>query len=112
MKIRRAQPDETELVAQVLTAAAQNLTLKGQPLWDLSEVNAAAIERHVEAGLYFVASDNDGPVAVFRFQRGHLRLDCASGRPKLRSVYERFGFRHHSEKRIGRSLFDRFELEL
>ena len=27
----------------------------------------------------------------------YLRLDCAADRPRLRSVYERFGFRHHSD---------------
>ena len=41
-----------------------------------------------------------------------LRLDCISGRPKLRAVYESFGFRHHSEIRIGSKLFDRFELDV
>lgn len=41
-----------------------------------------------------------------------LRLDCVAGRPKLRAVYERFGFRHHSQKQIGGGLFDRFEFEV
>ena len=41
-----------------------------------------------------------------------LRLDCIGGRPKLRAVYERFGFRHHSDKVLGRTEFHRFELEL
>lgn len=45
--------------------------------------------------------------------RRFLRLDCAAGRPKLRAVYERFGFRHHSEKTLGEDCrFDRFELEV
>jgi GNAT superfamily N-acetyltransferase len=44
--------------------------------------------------------------------RRYLRLDCMSGRPKLRAVYERFGFRHHSEKKLGNQLFDRFEIDL
>ena len=41
-----------------------------------------------------------------------LRLDCMGGRPRLRAVYEAFGFRHHSQKRIGDCMFDRFELDL
>lgn len=41
-----------------------------------------------------------------------LRLDCESGRPGLRTVYEGFGFRHHSQKRIGQCSFERFELGL
>jgi GNAT superfamily N-acetyltransferase len=44
--------------------------------------------------------------------RRYLRLDCASGRPKLRGVYERFGFQHHSEKELDGRVFDRFELEI
>jgi GNAT superfamily N-acetyltransferase len=44
--------------------------------------------------------------------RRYLRLDCASGRPKLRGIYERFGFRHHSEKELYGRVFDRFEFEI
>jgi GNAT superfamily N-acetyltransferase len=45
-------------------------------------------------------------------QRGRpfLRLDCMSGKPSLRAVYERFGFRLHSQKELDGFLFDRFEL--
>lgn len=41
-----------------------------------------------------------------------LRLDCVAGRPKLRGVYESFGFRHHSRKQIGGGMFDRFEFDV
>lgn len=41
-----------------------------------------------------------------------LRLDCMGGRPKLRALYERFGFRHHSDKQLGDRVFHRFELEV
>ena len=44
--------------------------------------------------------------------RRFLRLDCIGGRPKLRAVYERFGFRHRSVKNLGDRVFDRFELEI
>ena len=40
----------------------------------------------------------------------YLRLDCMGGKPGLRAVYEGFGFSHHSEKKIGGMMFDRFEL--
>lgn len=33
--------------------------------------------------------------------RRYLRLDCEAARPRLRAVYERFGFRHHSDRRVG-----------
>jgi GNAT superfamily N-acetyltransferase len=44
--------------------------------------------------------------------RSFLRLDCMGGRPKLRAIYEQFGFRHHSDKMLGDQLFHRFELEV
>lgn len=44
--------------------------------------------------------------------RRFLRLDCINGRPKLRAIYERFGFNHHSVKNLGNQLFDRFEFEI
>lgn len=44
----------------------------------------------------------------FRF----LRLDCKGGRPKLRLLYESFGFRHHSQKLLGGQVFERFEFEV
>ena len=44
--------------------------------------------------------------------RQFLRLDCVAGRSKLRAVYERFGFRHHSVINLGDRFFNRFELEV
>lgn len=41
-----------------------------------------------------------------------LRLDCRSGRPRLRAVYETFGFALHSQIQINGAMFDRFELRL
>ncbi len=41
-----------------------------------------------------------------------LRLDCMAGRPKLRAVYESFGFRRHSQKVLGAQVFERFELKV
>ena len=45
-------------------------------------------------------------------QRGmpFLRLDCIADRPALRGVYERFGFRHRSQKQLGSGRYERFEL--
>jgi GNAT superfamily N-acetyltransferase len=41
--------------------------------------------------------------------RPYLRLDCDASRSKLRSVYERFGFRYHSDKRVGPYHVSRYE---
>jgi len=40
------------------------------------------------------------------------RLDCEASRPRLRAVYERFGFRHHSDRQVGPYFVSRYELPL
>lgn len=42
-------------------------------------------------------------------RRPYLRLDCDTSRPKLRLVYERFGFRYHSDRRVGPYHVARYE---
>lgn len=41
--------------------------------------------------------------------RQFLRLDCEASRPRLRAVYERFGFRHHSDRQVGPYFVSRYE---
>lgn len=41
--------------------------------------------------------------------RRYLRLDCDANRPKLRAVYEQFGFRHHSNRQVGSYFVARYE---
>ena len=44
--------------------------------------------------------------------RRFLRLDCEAARPRLRAVYERCGFRHHSDRQVGPYFVSRYELPL
>jgi GNAT superfamily N-acetyltransferase len=44
--------------------------------------------------------------------RPYLRLDCAAARPKLRAIYERFGFQHHSYGQIGAYYVARYEYDV
>lgn len=41
-----------------------------------------------------------------------LRLDCAAERLRLRKVYEKFGFRHHSDCQVGPYFVARYEYEV
>lgn len=41
-----------------------------------------------------------------------LRLDCVASRPKLRAIYERLGFRYHSDHVVGPYHVARYELRL
>lgn len=43
------------------------------------------------------------------FGRPYLRLDCHPARPRLRAIYEHFGFRYHSEWQVGSYHFARYE---
>jgi GNAT superfamily N-acetyltransferase len=42
----------------------------------------------------------------------YLRLDCEATRPRLRAVYETFGFAHHSDMRMGPYLVARYEYKI
>jgi GNAT superfamily N-acetyltransferase len=44
--------------------------------------------------------------------RSFLRLDCEAARPRLREIYERLGFRHHSDRRVGPYFVARYELKV
>lgn len=41
-----------------------------------------------------------------------LRLDCDAGRAKLRALYERVGFRYHSDRQVGPYFVARYELRV
>jgi GNAT superfamily N-acetyltransferase len=41
--------------------------------------------------------------------RRYVRLDCEAARTRLRAVYERFGFRHHSDRQVGPYFVSRYE---
>jgi GNAT superfamily N-acetyltransferase len=44
--------------------------------------------------------------------RRYLRLDCEAARPRLRAIYESFGFRYHSDRQVGPYLVSRYELDV
>jgi GNAT superfamily N-acetyltransferase len=41
-----------------------------------------------------------------------LRLDCEASRPRLRAIYERFGFRYHSDRQVGPYHVSRYEYDV
>jgi GNAT superfamily N-acetyltransferase len=44
--------------------------------------------------------------------RRYLRLDCEASRPRLRAVYERFGFTHHSDRQVGPYFDARYQYDV
>lgn len=158
MHFRPATSEDIPIVADILSAAAVDLQVRGLALWSPSDIGVSVITPHVLGGLYHVGLEGGVAVGVFRLEAadpvfwpemaagsavylhklavhparqgqgcahrllthavtlardrgaGFLRLDCMGGRPKLRRVYEGFGFRHHSQIRLGGRAYDRFEI--
>ncbi|MFN6463205.1 MAG: GNAT family N-acetyltransferase [Nostoc sp. DedVER02] len=46
------------------------------------------------------------------FGKRYLRLDCEASRPRLKALYENFGFRHHSDRQVGPYFVSRYEYEI
>ena len=44
--------------------------------------------------------------------RRYLRMDTEASRLRLRARYERFGFRHHSDRQVGPYFVARYEIDL
>jgi Acetyltransferase (GNAT) family len=44
--------------------------------------------------------------------RRYLRLDCPAWRPRLRGIYERIGFRFHSNRQVGPYYVARYEYDV
>ena len=45
-----------------------------------------------------------------RHGRDYLRLDCEASRPKLRAIYEKFGFLHRDDRQVGPYFVSRYEI--
>jgi len=44
--------------------------------------------------------------------RRYLRLDCIASRPRLQALYERIGFRFHSNRQVGTYYVSRYEFDV
>lgn len=155
--VRLATPDETALVAGILTEAATWADTVGAKLWQLDELDPRRLAGDVGKGLFHLAWRDGDPAGTVKFQlndpefwpddpgdhaayihrlavrrryaggevsgalmawavaraaslgRQYLRLDCDIERQSLRAVYERFGFRYHSDRQVGPYLVARYE---
>jgi GNAT superfamily N-acetyltransferase len=158
-QIRRATPQDVEVVSEILKEAARWLEQAGIPLWRETELEPASIGPDVSTGLFFLAEHSGAPAGTVKFQledplfwpdvppqeaayihrlavrRAHagtglsstllrwaaeraqtlgfryLRLDCVAARPRLRAVYERFGFEHHSDRQVGPYFVSRYQYD-
>lgn len=158
IEVRRAESGDVEVVAAILTEAAQWLESRDMGMWRANELTPERIAQDVTDGSFYLAQagqpvtikfqlsdaefwpDLPEPDAAFVHRlavrrtfagegvstalltwaakraaalgRRFLRLDCEASRPRLRAVYERFGFRHHSNRQIGPYFVARYELDI
>lgn len=82
------------------------------PHSDSAFVHRLAVRRHFAGTGISTALMNWAADRARSLNKRYLRLDCEASRPKLRAVYERFGFRHHSNRQVGPYFVSRYEYSL
>jgi GNAT superfamily N-acetyltransferase len=75
-------------------------------------VHRLAVRRRFAGGVVSTAMLRWAVERARALGRRYLRLDCEASRMRLRKVYERFGFRHHSDRHVGPYFVSRYEYEV
>lgn len=81
-----------------------------QPMGEAAYVHRLAVRREVAGRGVSTALLSWAAERTRSLNRRYLRLDCEASRPKLRAIYERFGFRHHSDRQVGPYFVARYEM--
>lgn len=79
------------------------------PQHESAFVHRLAVKRRYAGGLVSSELLRWAVERTRSLRKRFLRLDCEASRPKLRGVYERFGFRHHSDRQVGPYYVARYE---
>jgi GNAT superfamily N-acetyltransferase len=82
------------------------------PRDDAAFIHRVAVRREFAGGTVSSALLSWAAQRTGSLGRPFLRLDCDAARPRLRAVYERFGFRHHSDRQVGPYLVARYQLDV
>jgi GNAT superfamily N-acetyltransferase len=99
-------------------AGAVLFQLEDQLFWpDLTRDDSAFIHRLVVRRRYrgrgvSTALMQWAASRALELGKRYLRLDCDAHRPKLRTLYERFGFQFHSFRQVGPYYVARYEYQL
>jgi GNAT superfamily N-acetyltransferase len=75
-------------------------------------IHRLAVRRRFAGGVVSTALLSWAVERTVSLGRPYLRLDCEASRKRLRAVYERFGFQHHSDRQAGPYFVARYELTL
>jgi GNAT superfamily N-acetyltransferase len=81
------------------------------PPGEAAYVHRLAVRRKFAGGVVSTALLQWAVERTRELGRPFLRLDCEAARPKVRAVYERFGFRHHSDLQVGPYFVARYEYD-
>ena len=82
------------------------------PTGEACFVHRLAVRRKFASGGISTALLNWAAERTKNAGRNYLRLDTDAARPKLRAVYERCGFTHHSDRQVGPYFVARYELDV
>jgi GNAT superfamily N-acetyltransferase len=82
------------------------------PQDDSAFVHRLAVRRRFAGGEVSSALLHWAIARTHALGRRYLRLDCETSRPRLRAVYERLGFRFHSDKQVGSYFVARYEYDV
>jgi GNAT superfamily N-acetyltransferase len=92
--------------------------LEDPKFWpDVYRHNATYIHR-LAVRRKFAGGDVSSAILLWAVERArslgrrYLRLDCEASRPRLRAVYEDFGFIHHSDRKVGPYFVSRYEYDV
>lgn len=82
------------------------------PHQDSAFIHRLAVRRRFAGGAVSTALMKWAVGHSRQLGKRYLRLDCDAARHNLRSVYEKFGFRHHSNIQLGSYFIARYEYEI
>jgi GNAT superfamily N-acetyltransferase len=99
-------------------AGAIRFQLEDRLFWpDVPQYDSAFIHR-LAVRRRFTGGEVSSALLLWAIARTHtlglryLRLDCEASRTRLRAVYERVGFRFHSNKQVGPYFVARYEYDV
>jgi len=100
------------------TAGVAKFQLEDKRFWPEATPGESAFIHRLAVRRRFAGGEISSIIFNWAIERAtllhkrYLRLDCDASRPKLRSVYERFGFVHHSDRQVGPYYVSRYEYRL
>jgi GNAT superfamily N-acetyltransferase len=103
---------DSEVAGTIKFQLADSLFWPDTPPDEAAFVHRLAVQRRFAGGEVSGALLRWAAERAASLGRRFLRLDCEVSRRRLRAVYERFGFRHHSDRQVGPYYVSRYEYDL